>query len=231
MATGTLHFLGRSSAFGTKGNTSAYFIEEIEGMSVFNLIDCGYDVFDKLRNKFDFSKFDVIRVYITHLHPDHAGSLGQFIFYIYYLYHKHVKVISNCEKIEKYLKHCGVTKEHYGLWVSTSEVLTTHAPEIDSYGYFITVEKSQKTILYTGDTNTLKPFEDEVLKRGGWSNVDEFYVEASYYGGVHLNIAENLSSLLKIQEAGTKVYLMHLDDEEAISKITGGKLEFVEVEE
>lgn len=230
MSSGTFHFLGRSSAFGNHGNTAAYYIEERRGFTYFNLIDCGYDVFDKLKKKFDFNEFDFINVYITHLHPDHAGSLGQFIFYLYYFYHKKVNVCCNCTGINEYLKLCGVEVEkHCRVWYVPSAIRTSHVPEIDSYG-FVNDTVEGKRIVYTGDTNSLDSFDKRVQKEGGWAKVDELYVEASIYGGVHLNIAENLDRLLKIQEGGTKVYLMHLDDEVAISKITGGRLEFVTVE-
>lgn len=61
-----LTFLGRDSGFGINNN-SAYTIIN----NNFILIDCGYTVFNILKEKFDFSKFNTINVIITHLHNDH----------------------------------------------------------------------------------------------------------------------------------------------------------------
>lgn len=223
---GTLKFLGRSSAFGSNGNTAAYFIEEDGYSKTFNLIDCGYDVYEKLIHKFDFSEFNRINVFITHLHPDHAGSLGQLIFYIYFVHHKKVNVISQCREIERYLRICGVTREKYYRYNYSTHIFSTpHFPRIDSYGFVLQIK--DKRVIYTGDTCSLDTIETMLIV---FDRVDELYTEASVYGGVHLSIADNLEKLLKIQEKGTKVYLMHLDDEEAIAKITNNKLEFVEIE-
>lgn len=81
MENSALKFIGIESGFG-KNNNSAY----IELDDKFILIDCGFTVFDKLKEKFDFNKYKSINVIITHLHNDHAGSLTQFILYMWYIY-------------------------------------------------------------------------------------------------------------------------------------------------
>lgn len=62
-----LTFLGSESGFGEK-NTSAYF--EIENKIW--LIDCGFTVFNEVRNCLDLNKYEEVNVIITHLHNDHA---------------------------------------------------------------------------------------------------------------------------------------------------------------
>ena len=94
-----LTFLGSDSGFGDKNN-SAYI--EIEDKLI--LIDCGFTVFEQLKNKFDLNKYSKIEVIITHLHNDHAGALSQFILYMWFVYNKKVTVISKCEKIDEFLK-------------------------------------------------------------------------------------------------------------------------------
>ena len=82
----TLKFLGNDSGFGEKNN-SAY----IEYNNDFYLIDCGFTVFEQIKNKFEFKKYENINIIITHLHNDHAGSLSQVILYLYFIYNIKVR--------------------------------------------------------------------------------------------------------------------------------------------
>lgn len=73
----TLTFLGKDSGFGEKNNSSYI---EIENKLI--LIDCGFTVFQQVKNKFNFENYESIHIIITHLHNDHAGSLSQLILYL-----------------------------------------------------------------------------------------------------------------------------------------------------
>ena len=85
-----LKFLGRGSAFNVKeGNTSAYFIEEDQLF----LIDCGEDVFAKLKQKSLLGGVRVVNLMITHTHSDHIGSLGSLVLYLYTVLHRPLKII------------------------------------------------------------------------------------------------------------------------------------------
>lgn len=78
-----LTFLGRGSAFNTKeGNTAAYF--KYDNNKKMFLIDCGSTVFSKIMESNVLDGVKELDVAITHLHPDHVGSLGDLIFYMYY---------------------------------------------------------------------------------------------------------------------------------------------------
>ena len=206
----TLSFLGRDSGFGRENN-SAY----IEYENKFILIDCGFTVFSQLKNKFDFNKYDEIDVIITHLHNDHAGTLSQFILYMYFIYNKKVNVITKCEKIKEFLDITGTPEDAYELKKENEYIKfikTEHVKYLDAYGFELNI--NSKKIIYTGDTNTLEPFE-LYLK-----NADEFYVDVSRYGGAHLKIDDIKEKLEEIQKNGTTVYLMHMDDVEYIRKTT-----------
>ena len=206
----TLKFLGRDSGFGRENN-SAY----IEYENKFILIDCGFTVFSQLKNKFDFNKYDEIDVIITHLHNDHAGTLSQFILYMYFIYNKKVNVITKCEKIKEFLDITGTPEDAYELKKENEYIKfikTEHVKYLDAYGFELNI--NSKKIIYTGDTNTLEPFE-LYLK-----NADEFYVDVSRYGGAHLKIDDIKEKLEEIQKNGTTVYLMHMDDVEYIRKTT-----------
>ena len=202
----TLTFLGKDSGF-KKNNNSAY----IEKNNDLILIDCGFAIFEKAKEKFNFSKYDNIKIIITHLHNDHAGSLSQLIMYLWFVLNKKVTVISNCKDISTYLKITGTPEESYSL--SSKEenikfIKTEHVKEIDSYGFEMIIDN--KKIVYTGDTKTIEPFENFV------EDADEFYVDVSKFGGVHLKIDDILEKLQKIQQKGTKIILMHMDDEQYI---------------
>ena len=217
MSKSMLTFLGRSSGFGLK-NTSAF----IDLGNRLILIDCGITVFPMAIEVFDFSKYDDIDIIITHLHPDHAGSLGQLIMYLGYVVHKNVNVLSACKEIRTFLDISGVDSALYNQknnCISGLQFIPTkHVDQLDSYGFKLQIEG--KTILYTGDTKTLAPFLPYV------NEADEFYVEASCTGGVHLKITDILDTLEGIQLCGTKVYLMHIDDESKMSEIVKGSIEF-----
>ena len=80
-----LKFLGSDSGFGAHNN-SAY-IEERDKLTI---IDCGFTVFEQIKEKFDLNKYKEINVIVTHLHNDHAGSLSQLILYAYFIFNKTV---------------------------------------------------------------------------------------------------------------------------------------------
>jgi len=206
-----LKFLGNNSGFGDKNN-SAY----IEKDDRFILIDCGFTVFNEIKNKFDFSKYLEIDIVITHLHNDHAGSLSQVILYLWYVFNKKVTVVSKCENIKTYLDITGTPSEAYDLKDGMDNfefIPTVHTKLLDAYGF--RVNFGDKQIVYTGDTATLEPFLPYL------NNSSEFYVDVSKFGAVHLKIDEVKDKLLEIKNNGVYIYLMHIDDEEYIRKIVG----------
>lgn len=205
-----LQFIGKDSGFGEKNN-SAY----IEINKKLILIDCGFSVFNEIKNKFDFNKYDEINVIITHLHNDHAGSLSQLILYLYFVFNKKVNVYSKCEKIKEYLKITGTPLDSFTLYSDTNNIKfikTEHVEYIDAYGFTLNI--ANKKIVYTGDTKILKPFLPYL------NDASEFYVDVSKNGGAHLKIDDVLENLTQIQNDGTKIILMHIDDKEYINKVT-----------
>lgn len=178
--------------------------------------------FQKVREKLNLEKYRNIYILITHLHPDHAGSLGQLVLYLNYVLAKKPTVVTRCEKMPVFLSSIGVNEELYSLPRNTTLNLqfikTEHVSELDAYGF--SLEMQGKKMVYTGDTSTLEPFKPYL------EQADELYVDVSKNGAVHLSIDQCLSELLAIQAHGTKVYLMHMDDEEYIAKVAQGRLEF-----
>jgi len=210
----TLTFLGRDSGFGSKNN-SAYYEQE----DTLTLIDCGFTVFEEVKNKFDFNKYKTINIIITHLHNDHAGSLSQVILYLWFMFNKKVTVISKCERIKEYLDITGTPSDSYEIKTELDNltfIKTEHVKYLDAYGFKTSI--NNKNIIYTGDTNTLEPFLPFM------EEIDELYVDVSRYGGAHIKIDEYLEILNKIKEKGTDIFLMHLDDKEYIKKLVNVKL-------
>ena len=213
MNNSTLTFLGKDSGFG-ENNNSAY-VEENNNLYI---IDCGFSVFTKLKEKFDFKKYNSINVIITHLHNDHAGSLSQLILYLWFIHNLKVNVISKCIKIKEYLEITGTPSNSYNLKDSLENlefIKTEHTPYLDAYGFKFKI--NGKNIIYTGDSNTLDPFITYM------NNINELYIDVSKFGGAHLKIDEIYERLTKLKNNGIKISLMHLDDKEYIIKITNNE--------
>lgn len=209
----TLTFLGRDSGFGSKNNSAYY---EQDGS--LTLIDCGFTVFEEVKNKFDFNKYETVNIIITHLHNDHAGSLSQVILYLWFIFNKKVTVISKCERIKEYLEITGTPGDAYEIKTESNNLIfikTEHVKYLDAYGFKTSI--NNKKIIYTGDTNTLEPFLPFL------EEADELYVDVSRYGGAHIKIDEYLEILNQIKKNGTDIFLMHLDDKEYIKSKTNSE--------
>ncbi len=210
----TLTFLGSDSGFGDKNNSS--YIEEKNKLI---LIDCGFTVFNEIKRKFDFNKFEKIEIIITHLHNDHAGSLSQLILYLYFIYNKKITVVSKCNNIKQYLDITGTPPEAYELKDSLENlkfIKTEHTKYLDAYGFFLNL--NNKKIIYTGDTNTIEPFLKDL------DGANEFYIDVSRYGGAHIKIDNVIELLVNLKNKGIEVVLMHTDDKEYIKNVVNGRL-------
>ena len=218
MKKSTLTFLGKDAGFGEK-NTSAFFIDGKD----FYLFDCGYTVFNLLKEKIDFTQLENIYIFITHLHNDHAGSLSQLLLFLWYVHHKKATVISKCCHIKDYLSITGTDNNIYEVTQQFNDVEfipTKHSEYLDSYGIKVTL--NNKKIVYSGDTAELETFYPYL------TDADEFYVDTSIGGYVHLKISDVFEELLKIQKSSTDVFLMHLDNQSAIREIVQDSLYFAE---
>jgi len=209
----TISFFGKDSGFGD--NNNAGYIEMDNNLLI---IDCGFAVFNNIKKKFDYNKYNNVYVLITHLHNDHAGSLSQFILYMWFVFHKKVIVVTKCEQMKLFLDISGTVEEGYEISdnaLGIEFIRTEHVAQIDSYGFKITV--NGKNIVYTGDTCTLDPYMPYL------NDCDEFYVDTSKFGGVHLKFEDIKDRLVEIKKNGTAIYLMHIDDYEYIKGINNGE--------
>lgn len=213
MKNSTLTFIGRDSGFGNRNNSAYY-----ETKDKLILIDCGFTVFNEIKDKFNFNNYRDINIIITHLHNDHAGSLSQMILYLWFIYHKKVTVVSKCNRIRDYLDITGTPRDGYELKDNIENVKfikTEHSPCLDSYGFEIILDN--KRIIYTGDSSTMEPFMPYI------KHANELYIDVSRNGGVHIKLEDVIGLLERIQDNGTNVFLMHLDDKKYIKNVTENK--------
>lgn len=216
-----LTFIGNGSAFNTElGNNSAYYKEGNQML----LIDCGSNIFERIRRYNLLEGVEHIHVVITHTHADHVGSLADLILYMYYAHGEFAKpkvtVYSGYGvSVSRLLLVNGITQGTYYKHVSTPraqivQVLpnisfnffdTPHVTELVSYGLDMTI--GDKRVYYSGDTSSISETHLQSL-----SGYDYFYIdtcEAHYEGNVHLSL-QNLETLID-PEYRHKVWCMHLD--------------------
>lgn len=218
-----LNFLGRDSGFGNN-HTSAFFFTLRNDIVV---IDCPISTFQKLR-KTDLTNHKKIYVMITHTHGDHIGGLGLLVQHVFFNLHRKVTIVAPSKEVASDLKTVLTIEGNEADWYHlitadfitdenwfVSCVLTEHSPQLAGkcFGYVFVI--SGKSVIYTGDTSTLKPFEPY------FPLCNELYVDTSiHYGMIHLKLEDALPDLIRISQRCTKVFLMHLDDVNAAKELT-----------
>ncbi|MBP5491860.1 MAG: diguanylate cyclase [Clostridiales bacterium] len=215
-----LTFFGRGSAFCEEQN-SAYFLSDADMI----LLDCPMSAFQRIKTM-DLRNVSRIYVLVTHTHGDHISGIGMLIDYEYFVGNVPVTIVAPSEPVrrdlEYYIKNLeGIRDEWFEMtdvntlsanWLKTV-VPTTHSPELGGkcFGYVLRIEG--KTVVYTGDTNTLDPFipylqKDSIL-----------YTEvSSQKSPIHLSAESARETIKDLENQGVTVFLMHLDDEEKIVK-------------
>ncbi|TYQ15789.1 UNVERIFIED_CONTAM: Metal-dependent hydrolases of the beta-lactamase superfamily III [Acetivibrio alkalicellulosi] len=211
-----LNFLGIGSAFNTNlGNTCAY----IKTKKTLFLIDCGSTVFRRLLKREILSNVNNIFVAITHTHPDHIGSLGELIFYSHYKLNCTCKIYFPDNNLINTILNCqGIRNNYYEISNSGTRISdmdlefsffnSSHVDSIPCYG--ILVNKDNKSIYYSGDSNRVSSYVVEGLKNG---TIDKLYQDTcslDYKENPHLYLGK-LSEIIP-GHLRHKVYCMHLDE-------------------
>lgn len=200
------------------GNNSA-FIKD--GKDLF-IIDCGSTTFERLKRTNILDGVENIYVAITHLHPDHVGSLGDLIFYSYYVINSPLTVIHPFGvKVKECLASMGVSSSFYSINTLDEEFYKTrfnnlqiksirvpHVEAIPSFGYMIKYDGD--LIYYSGDSFSIP---EDIRKMLNDGYIDYFYQDtcvSDFDGNPHLTLS--LLSMLVDLNMRKNVYCMHLDE-------------------
>gem|GEM_PF-399576 len=227
-----LTFFGRSSAFKEQQNSAFFTVGD-----TLVLIDCPMSSFHLIReagpDRLTGGKTGRIRVLVTHTHGDHISGIPMLIHYCYYVLHLPVIVVAPSEEVRNDLlfyfdrlegchpdgytlvtaKDPDLPKEDPMRSVILDVIPTKHSPELEGrcFGYHLSI--GGRSVIFTGDTGTLEPFLPYLNPEGG----DDLYTEISFNPSpVHLYLMDVLDQLKQLSRQGTRVYLMHMDDEAAI---------------
>jgi len=232
MNKGKLRFIGNGSAFNTElGCNSGYILK---GSSLV-LFDCGGDVFSRLKHMNILTKeTKSVTVFITHLHPDHVGSLGDLIYFCFFILNIKARVVTTEPSLKTLLGLMGVTKEVvvnektldlYDLKIATFNNIHTinnedlgdisyepvevkHYPTLRSAGYLVDVDNT--TIYFSGDSCEMPV---KVIHKLIDGEIDELYQDTcdhEFNGNPHFPINKLVEVIPK--EFRNKVFCMHMDE-------------------
>ncbi|WP_054707992.1 MBL fold metallo-hydrolase [Bacillus sp. JCM 19041] len=162
-----LTFIGCGSAFHTElGNNGAFFKADNE----LCMIDCGSATFHRLIDYQVLNRVNQITVLMTHLHPDHIGSLGDLIFYSYFkmapTFEAKLTVLAPEDVLveaKSLMKKMGVEDQQVN-WLEIGEVgifgpydvtpvRVSHADQLNCYGYEL--RSTKEYMYYSGDANQI----------------------------------------------------------------------------
>lgn len=214
-----LNFLGRGAAF-TDNHNCAFFIDD----SDFVMLDCPMSATQKIMkfNESGFFNTNIINhfyILVTHTHSDHVGGIGMLVHYMYYVLNIPITIIAANEALESDIKTllkldaCHIdsfnivpAKDLNKKWF-IREIPTTHSAGLAEKCFGFQLYIDNKNIIYTGDTNTLKPFDSYLIQD------TILYTETAFYPSeAHLILNKHLNELIEYTANDIKVYLMHLDN-------------------
>lgn len=210
-----LRFVGTGAAFNpVMGSNSAVFAR---GENLY-MIDCGEQTFARVvRSNILKAYTGGITIILTHMHADHAGSLGTFCLYAAEVLKRPPTIVHPNEDVRKLLALMGARDKTFRLQpdfaadgLTVTPIPTRHVQTIPAYSYLLTDEEG--TIFYSGDTNELTADILEGLRSG---SIAHAYLDVSYIEGdvpaeyAHLTYATLLS--LAEPSLRSKFTLMHFN--------------------
>jgi len=209
-----LHFVGCGEALLPElGNNNAYFFH---GNDLY-LIDCGSSAFATHYKLGTLDKADKIYVFLSHLHADHAGSLGTLAAYGAFILHKKVNIITpEPERLKEFFRITGVSDTFYDVFetleqagaegVSAYALPIHHTDSIPSHCYVISADG--KTFYFSGDAAEIP---ETVYADFMADKIDYLYQDASRhpFDTAHLSYEKALE--LIPAEKRSRVWLMHYD--------------------
>ena len=220
-----LKFIGTGSAFNTEmTNTSAYLKD---GQNLL-IIDCGETAFARMKQLNIFEGVKNVYIAITHLHGDHAGSLGTLVLYLNimcgvvptFIITNEDSAEAQEDTLKKYLEMSGVQEDQYDFSYGDmmEDALTNlkkiemveikHSKSLTSYA--VELYFADKTIYFTGDHND-KDYITQIAQ--SLKPQDVVYSDCTnedYKGRPHIMIGELAEIFADNQKC--QVYLMHFDN-------------------
>ena len=143
-----IKILGSGSAFDVEKTNSSFLVDD-------KLVDCGYNVFTKLRKE----NINVNEVFITHIHFDHIGSLETLIYYNFFIRKIKTKIYADKIIIDE-LKRIFLTSlndEMVEYIVCNNTVKGNHG-RYNNYGFVF------ENVIITGDTLANQEIKNKILE-------------------------------------------------------------------
>jgi len=215
-----IEVLGVGNLFTPQMTNTSFLLSPFDYAEQKILIDCGYNVFQKLiSGEYDIK--NIRTVIITHTHPDHVGSLGALIYYRWFVFNKKTTIICG-NKVGEYLKRYleatvfnvpepesikldECTKCPYELVFNDipKTLLTMFEVQHDNipaYGVYLHKER----VIFTGDTDLLNPESPMIT---GAKMIFHDCIIDHYARGIHSNIGDMKRYYPKILRE--KIKLVH----------------------
>ena len=219
-----LKFIGTGSAFNTKlGNNSAYYKRGNQML----LIDCGSNIFHRIKESNLLEGVEHIHVLVTHTHADHVGSLADLILYTYYSHGSFEKLKVTVysafnTNVGDILRMNGCTDKQYRLVyfggqinykikpmdISIQFIKSKHVNELHSYSLEITID--DETVFYSGDISALDESVSLSIEFGFYSKSYIDTCSQDYWGNPHLSLKKLTERISP--EARSNVWCMHIDE-------------------
>lgn len=217
-------FTGCGSGFHPElGSNSAYFLEKDSGMV---LIDCGEGTFAKLSTNNDYLHAASMKVFITHTHGDHVGSLGTLVMHSWYALHRKTTIITADKRHDMLIRELlginGVPRQAYTTIITghsrydefmdplrTAQYIpTSHVSEIPSYA--IEFNRPEHMTYWTGDSNDYMAL-GGLMSTHKKEHIDMIYADCSFSENpVHMDI-HNIESILPDESWKGKITMMHFN--------------------
>jgi len=231
-----LKFLGRGNAFNYKECNNSAFILEKDNLF---LLDCGSLVFAKIMGLNLLDKVNNLYIFITHLHPDHAGSLGTLIdgFYFYMNKNKKPCLVCASEKqknmLVNFLNITGTPMKHYDFadtnnlpFKSFNSVGFTQVKHQQGMlSYAIEFATNGGLIVFTGDTCDIH----YIKKLFDGQKIDKLYVETVLKNISGLHMPFDILKDIIPKDRRKDCYIMHIGNQELIDTVKKEGFNVVEV--
>lgn len=218
-----IRIIGDGAAFAPTKQTSFYTNDYNSG--TFFLFECNMNTFAYIRDNMIVDLPEKIVISISHLHEDHVGGLGTFLYYLKYVLKfdsKNVFIVTgDVDSMKQYLDLVAYGhgfeniideyRDNRGYRIEPFE--TKHSEGMKCYGFNVRKDGFFKPhfidFVYTGDTNELDPMTIEYVNGLDGDLVTE--VTLMKESPVHLHLDKILSAINVKAFKENRVKFVHYD--------------------